>query len=198
MELTVRLYEYFQNEINVIRRKGLSIFAQRVIDPGAENIEVSSMLFEELIPSLQCEFDEERLDLSPLFWPGYNAIKEFKPSYKARKSDISLESKAHKNLKVALKLIDPRESELTEFIKTLITDIKKYHTLSKKTLGRLGRMDLSRSSNKEVKQAFFDEVKWIRNHLGVDYLDLILERVKNLEMEVIIGVENRILNNKSR
>src|SRR5690606_8013754 len=58
---------YAQNEINVIRRKGLSIFAQQVINPDGENIVVSSLLFEELIPSLQCEFDEERLELSRSF-----------------------------------------------------------------------------------------------------------------------------------
>lgn len=182
---------YSQNEINVIRRKGLSIFAQKATDQDGESIEVSSLLLEELIPSLECEFDEKMLELSPFFWPGYNAIKEFKPSYKARKSDISLESKAHNNLKIALKIVDPSDSELSEFIKTLITDIKKYHTLSKRTLGRIGRITLSRSAPEQVRNEFFEEIKWIKNHLGSDYLDLILERVKNQELEVIIGVENQ-------
>jgi len=144
-----------------------------------------------LIPSFQCQFEEERLELSPFFWPGYNAIKEFKPSYKARKSDISLESKAHNNLKLAVKIVDPRDQELSEFIKTLITDIKKYHTMSKRSLGRIGRMTLSRSGPEQVKNEFFEVKKWIKNHLGSNYLDLILERVKNQEMEVIIGVENQ-------
>lgn len=140
---------------------------------------------------MECEFDEERLELSRSFWPGYNEIKEYKPGYKARKNDISLESKAHNNLKLALKIIDPRDPELSEFIKTLITDIKKDHTLSKRTLGRIGRINLSRSGPERVRNEFFEEIKWIKNHLGSEYLELILERVKNQEMEVIIGVENQ-------
>lgn len=90
-----------------------------------------------------------------------------------------------------MKIVDPRDQELSEFIKTLITDIKKYHTMSKRSLGRIGRMTLSRSGPEQVKNEFFEVKKWIKNHLGSNYLDLILERVKNQEMEVIIGVENQ-------
>lgn len=63
--------------------------------------------------------------------------------------------------------------------------------MSKRSLGRIGRMTLSRSAPEQVKIEFFEEIKWIKSHLGPDYLDLILERVKNQEMEVIIGVENQ-------
>ena len=182
-----------KNQINVLRKKGLSMFAQQTHDPNSEKNEVESILFEELIPSVQCEFDEKRIDLSKNFWKAYNDIKEYKPTYRSGRSEIALESKAHENLKIALKLIDPKDSSTISFIKTLIKDIKKYHTLSKRTLGRIGRKQLSKSASDKLKKDFFDEIKWIQNQLGEDYLELILKRVEKQELEVIIAVENQNL-----
>ena len=76
----------------------------------------------------------------------------------------------------------------------LIKDLNKYHTLSVRTLGRLGRKTIDiKSSEKEIK-ALTNEINWVRNHFGVDYLDRILKRVDNQKNEVIIAVEN---NNKN-
>ena len=121
-----------------------------------------------------------------------DSVKEFKPNHRSGRSEIALESKAHENLKIALKIIDPKDSTSIAFIETLIKDIKKYHTLSKRTLGRIGRKQISKAASESVKKDFFDEIKWIRNHLGEDYLDLILKRVEKQELEVIIAVENQV------
>lgn len=182
---------YSKNEISVLRKKGLSMFAQQIPNPTADKNQVDSILFEELLPSIECQFDERRIDLSKNFWKGYNDIKEYKPSHRSGRSEIALESKAHENLKIALKIIDPKESKTIAFIKTLIKDIKKYHTLSKRTLGRIGRKQISRAASEKNKQNFFEEIKWIRNHLGDDYLETILKRVEKQELEVIIAVENQ-------
>jgi cystathionine beta-lyase family protein involved in aluminum resistance len=99
--------------------------------------------------------------------------------------------KAEANIKVALKLIDPQEESLIEFLKILLKDIRQYHTLSSRTLGRLGRKVLTIKSNEKELAAFLKAVIWIRNQLGIDYLDKIIERIKNQKSEVIIAVENR-------
>lgn len=60
-----------------------------------------------------------------------------------------------------------------------------------RTLGRLGRNKLSPSSDGKERKAFFDEVYWIQNQFGFDYLNRIIKRVENQSNEVIICVENR-------
>ena len=135
------------------------MFAQQIINPVSEKNIVESILFEELLPSVECNFDEARIDLSKNFWKGYNDIKEYKPNHRSGRSEIALESKAHENLKIALKIMDPKESTAIGFMKTLIKDIKKYHTLSKRTLGRIGRKQISKTATDKVKNDFFDEMR---------------------------------------
>lgn len=180
-----------ENQLTLLRKKGLSLFAQIVNNPNPEKNKVEGILFEEFLPLVECDFDQPRINLSRFFWPAYNAINAFKPQYKSGKSDITLESKALANLKVGLKLISPNEESITEFMKVLIKDIRKYNTLSSRTLGRLGRKKLSMKSNFNEQKAFLDEVLWIFNQLGSDYLDRILKRIENQKNEVIIAVENQ-------
>jgi len=182
---------YIGNEINVLRKKGLSIFAQKLEDYDQSSKDVISLLFEELLPLVECKYEEPRLNLSKHFWQGYETIKSFNPSHKAGNSGIALENNAHDNLKIALKIIDASEESLIQFIKVLIKDIKKYHTLSKRTVGRIGRKKISKSASEKVKKDFFDEIRWIRNRLGQNYLDELLKRVEKQELEVIIAVENQ-------
>ena len=113
--------------------------------------------------------------------------------FRSGRSDIALESKALENLKVYLKVLAGNEESLANFVKMLIKDLKKYHTLSVRSLGRLGRKTIrTESSEKEIK-ALTNEINWIRNQFGDDYLDRILKRVDNQKNEVIIAVENVML-----
>jgi len=182
--------KYEVSEVNILRKKGLSLFAQTVLEPKPVDNKVKEITIEELLPRAECEFDEEHLELSKNFWPAYESVKNHKPKHKTRKSEASIETKAFNNLKASLKIIDPKEEALTSFIKVLIKDIRTYRTLSQRTLGRLGRKDFSPRSNAKAKKAFFDEVIWIRNNLGDDYLTRILKRVEHQKNEVIIAVEN--------
>jgi superfamily II DNA/RNA helicase len=182
--------QFEKSNLNVLRKKGLSLFAQVVDLSSDSKFEIEEVIFEELLEHVKCVFEEPRLTLSNQFWPTYEKIKNFKPTYKTGRSDISLESKALENLSVYIKLINGKEEALAEFVKTLRRDLKKYHTLSTRSIGRLGRKQIDKSSNEKDLKAFTDDVIWLRNHLGENYLDNILERVDKYQNEVIIAVEN--------
>lgn len=186
---TAKAFEKYQ--LNVLRKKGLSLFAQIVENEEEINSNIKEVTFEELLINTQCEFDENKLPLSKFFWKNYENIKTFKPNYKTGRSDIALEEKAKKNLKVFLDLIPGNEEILANFAKMLIKDLNKYHTLSVRTLGRLGRKSITKDSNQKEIKALTNEINWIRNQFGDDYLDRILKRVDNQKNEVIIAVENQ-------
>lgn len=177
------------NQVNTLRRKGLALFAQ--ISNSVENQEVETISFEELIKNIECEYGTKRLPLSDHFWPAYERIKTHRENIRSNTSEMSIERRAHDNLKVALKLIDPSEEENMEFIKTLIKDIKEYYTMPKYTLRRLGFERLNPKSAKSKWEQFWEELNAIKNEFGADYLDRILDKAKNLKDEVIIAVENR-------
>ena len=180
-----------KSQLTVLRRKGLSLFAQVIDNLNSEKKEVKDIIFDEFLPLVECSFNTKSLPLSDNFWKAYTSIKTFKPQYNPGKSEIALENKAIHNLKVALKLIDPREETLFEFIKTLIIDIRKYHTLSMRTIGRIGRKTLSLKSGEREISAFLAEINWILNQLGENYLVKILKRVEHQKSEIIIAVENQ-------
>ena len=181
---------YKENQINVLRKKGLSLFAQAVDNPSKSDTTIKEITIEELIPRVECEFGEKHVGLSGNFWSAYEKIKSHKPQHKINKSEASLEKKAFINLKSYLKIIDPRDEAIASFIKVLIKDIKNYKTLSQRTLGRLGRIKLNENPSDKVKKNFLEEIIWIRNNLGDNYLNRILKRVEHQRNEVIIAVEN--------
>lgn len=182
-------------QLNVLRKKGLSLFAQIIESEEEEKLsDIKEVNFEDLVKNTECEFDEVRKPLSNDFWNNYETIKLFKPTYKTGRSDIALESKALENLKVYLKLLSGNEENLANFVKMLIKDLKKYHTLSIRTLGRIGRKTINLKSNEKEINALTNEINWIRNHFGDDYLDRVLKKVDNQKNEVIIAVENQLNN----
>jgi superfamily II DNA or RNA helicase len=185
---TAKAFEKYQ--LNVLRKKGLSLFAQIIEKEEDANSSIKEVTFEELLGNTQCEFEENKLPLSKDFWSNYENIKTFKPNYKTGRSDIALESKALENLKVYLKILSGNEESLAKFVKMLIKDLKKYHTLSVRTLGRLGRKSITKDSSEKEIKALTNEITWVRNHFGDDYLDRILKRVDKQKNEVIIAVEN--------
>lgn len=181
-----------QYSLNVLRKKGLALFAQQIVDSeDRDSSKVQQILFEELLPLVECEFDEPGLDLSSQFWDKYEAIKNYKPIYKRPRNELAIENRAYNNLQAYLKLIDHSDSDTVDFIHTLITDIRKYHTLSKWSLRRLGGTELNHSSSKKTIKDFLNEVDWLKRNLGRDYLDRVLARVEHQKTEVIIAVENQ-------
>jgi len=187
----VKSAKQFENyQLNVLRKKGLSLFAQIIESKEDVNSEIQDILFEDLLRNVVCEFEEPRLNLSGQFWMNYEKIKNHKPQAKGRTTQISLEQRALDNLKVSLKLLNGYEESLIDFIKILLTDLRKYRTLSTRSIGRLARKPLAKGSSEKELKAFTDEVYWLKNHLGADYLEIILKRVDKYHNEVIISVEN--------
>jgi superfamily II DNA or RNA helicase len=183
---------YNQNQVCVLRRKGLSLFTHFVSDSQAEKLQVEEITFEEFLKLVECDFGTKYIPLSSKFWTSYNEIKEIKTSSKKFSSPKSLEAKAYENLKCALRFLDTKNDDLMNFSKVLITDIEKYKTLADRTLGRLARNELTNKSSEEAKKTFTKEVLWIKNSLGTDYLERILKRIEHQRNEVVIAVENQI------
>lgn len=181
---------YSENQLTVLRRKGLSLFSQVIREPNQAH-EIEALPFEEYLPLIECSYETDHLSLSNDFWSAYETIKHYKPKFGTQRTEQSLEVKANSNLRLGQKLLKGQESGLREFMGTLLKDIRNYHTLSSRTLGRLGRKKLSEKSSEEEQKAFFDEVRWIQNQLGSDYLQKILKRVEGQQTEVIIAVENQ-------
>ena len=179
-----------ENNINVLRRKGLALFAQQLSE--VEGSKVDYLSFENLLTFVESDINDKRLPLSKKFWEMYEEVKRYKENIRTNQSDVAIERKAHNNLKVALKVIDVSEEENIEFIKTLIKDIKEYYTMPKYSLRRLASEELTpKSSNNKWKQ-FWEELDFIKKRYGVDYLERVLDRVKDMKEEVIIAVENRL------
>lgn len=182
--------EYQENQVCVLRKKGLSLFthiSQSSLD-GKDEIE--EVTFDDFLKSVTCDFDTKHQKLSNLFWPQYEGIKNFKnkPSVGARPK--SLEASSIENLKCALKLLSPIEEKAINFIKILIDDIKNYRTLSERSLGRLSRNKINIKSNAQEIKNFVSEVNWIMNSFGFDYLERIKQRIEHQREEVVIAVEN--------
>jgi len=180
---------YPKSQVCVLRRKGLSLFTH-IAEIKSNSKTIKEITFEELLTFVACEFETPFVPLSPNFWQAYTEIKEFKASTKKGFAPKSLEAKAHENLKCALKILDAKNDGLMAFIKMLITDIEKYKTLSDRTLGRIGRNQLNVKATEAEKKTFMEEINWIKNSLGADYLDRILKRIEHQKNEVVIAVEN--------
>lgn len=177
---------YPKYELNVLRRKGLSLFAQTV--GKEESRTIKEIDFEELLQKIECAIDEPTLKLSSVFWGLYEEVKEFKPKYKMGRTEISLEQKAETNLKKSLKILKDLNFENLNFIQMLIKDLRYYHTLSVRSIRRIGGQELT-DDNKSISE-FLKEIAYLKQHLGENYLDDIESKSKGKSKEVIIAIEN--------
>lgn len=182
--------KYPEYELNILRRKGLSLFAQTT--GKMENRIIKEIDFEILLQKIECAFNEPTLNLSSVFWGLYEEVKEFKPKYKLGRSEISLEQKAEVNLKKSLKILKNLNFENLNFIQMLIKDIRNYHTLSVRSIRRIGAQELTEDKNSI--RLFLEEIAWLKKHLGENYLDDIVTSSKGKSKEVIIAIENNDLN----
>ena len=177
---------YPRYELNVLRRKGLSLFAQTV--GNEESRIIKEIDFEELLQKIECTIDEPTLKLSSVFWNLYEEVKEFKPKYKMGRTEISLEQKAEANLKKSLKILKNLNFENLNFIQMLIKDLRYYHTLSIRSIRRIGGQELS--DEKKSIRSFLEEITYLKKQLGENYLDVIESKSKGKNKEVIIAIEN--------
>lgn len=140
---------------------------------------------------VRCDYNEPRLPLDKQFWNTYEKIKIYKPQYQSGSSAIALEKKAFNSLKALLKKKnDELNQVLLSFIGTLIKDIKRYKTLSKFTLHKLV---LPEKASNDPYNDLINNIELLRRRIGNDYLDIIVKRITNIDDEIIIAVENRIV-----
>ena len=179
--------KYPEYQLNVLRKKGASLFVQTIGKEDRHSIKEIDM--EQLLENIKCGVDESTLALSSVFWHLYEEIKIYKPKYKTGgRSENSLEVRAKDNLKGALKLIPNLSDQNRGFILTLIKDINEYHTLSEYSIRRIGGQELK--GNKESVKNFLSEIGWLKEKLGLHYLDDIETKFNHKNPEVIIAIEN--------
>ncbi|MEA3449144.1 MAG: helicase-related protein [Bacteroidota bacterium] len=179
---------FSENNTLVLRKKGMAIFYLQGIQENYKP-KIEEKNFENLFDNVKCDYNEARIPLSKAFWRNYDKIKQYKPRYKTGSTAISSEKQALNSLKSLLKdKSDSLSQTDIAFTGTLIKDIKTYKTLSTNTLRRL---ILPEKKSKQPYDELIDNISDLRRKLGSDYLDLILDRTKNIDDDVIIAVENR-------
>ena len=190
---TAKLFN--ENNVVVLRKKGMALFSiVHQYENKKPNNKPVEKTFEELIELVKCKPDEKRQPLNSAFWKSYEEIKTFKPKYKSGRSELALENQA----KIALKtLLNEKREDIDQgivsFINTLLKDINKYKTLPKYTLRQL------KLSNKDNRfNELIANIKNLRRRLGDDYLNVILNRIDNIENDVIIAVGNKNISNESQ
>jgi superfamily II DNA or RNA helicase/HKD family nuclease len=182
---------FTSNQLLVFRRKGLGLFIQSVDGTVTEKPEVRSILFEEILPLIECEIDKPRLNLSPYFWNSYEAIKAYREVLFVPKSENALETKAYNNLQVALQNFKVELEPYLPFMRILINDLRDFKTLPKFTLRRLASVEPKKDNGKSLTD-FKTELEFVKNYLGEDYLEVIQQRLGSLKIEVIIAIENQL------
>jgi len=168
--------------LNVLRRKGTSLFAQTI----SENKKVREIDFEELLQHIECTTDEPTLRLSSYFWGLYEELQKFKPTYNINRNENALEQKAIESLRMSQKIIKDLKDDERSFIQLLIKDLRNYHTLPSHSIRRVAELSDSEASI----NAFRDGIKYLKDQLGENYIHDIELRIKDRNKEVIIAVEN--------
>lgn len=183
---------FSDNQLFVCRKKGLGFFIQAIKSLGNEKTEIQYQSIEDALPNIECSPDEPRQELSDYFWDNYETIKLDRPRFKVSKSPHSIEVKALNNLKTALKFYKQELDDLTEFARMVVKDLRDYRTLPKYSLRRLCSDEID-PKDPTTLDAFKHELRYLRGILGKNYLKGIKKRVGDMESEIIISIENRIL-----
>jgi len=175
-----------QDELLVFIKKN-NLYIQ-VVNYNAEKPEIIQATIEEVYEKIYCQIDEEKLKFSDIFWDFYMKVKEFKERKISFISDKSLEQKAINNLKTFINLKDNKTFEFKKFTKNLLEDITDYGTLPDYTLRRISNLEFNNS--KQMKK-FLEELSYLKDELGEDYLEKEKSRQKSLIKEIIIAIENQ-------
>ncbi|AEE14725.1 helicase domain-containing protein [Thermodesulfobium narugense DSM 14796] len=172
-----------KDEMFVVIKKGKIFVNHKTYDSDSTE-EVKSL--EDIINNIRSKKDDVSLELSDRFWDEYISLRDYegKIDKRSKNNSQSLETKAYNLLKSFQK--NDKLLSHKEFINTLIEDIVEYGTLSEYTLRRLVNME--RIKNEEyISKGLLD----LKREMGVDYLKREKERLKNLNKEVIIAIENK-------
>lgn len=176
-----------QNELLVFFKKG-RLYIQRIAYDQEETAEPYSCTFEQALPRIECAQDETKLALSKSFWGAYAEAKVVKEEISSRLSPKSNEIQAINNLKTLLNKNYEELNHHRNFLRTLLTDISDYGTLSDYTLRRISNWE---TINKTNLKNLEKEIASLKHELGEDYLIKEIDRQKKTRKEIIIAVENQ-------
>lgn len=182
--------EHNENQLIVLRRKGISLFMQTILEADKENSEVNNVDFESIVPLVECDYETPKIITSRHFWDNYEKIKAYKPKFKSSSNENSLEIKALNNMQSALRFYEEQLDSLVPFIRVLVEDLRDYLTLPKYTLRKLTQYELTPKSPKKDIETFASSLKELRQYLGDDYLENIKSRASKHKKEIIIAIEN--------
>ena len=174
----------------VFRRKALGLFIHAATLNAEGVSEIEDLLIEGALPLIECVKGEPLLPLSDKFWGHYEEIKSHKKLFRVGKSEVSLEVKALSNLKTALTLFKAELQSEMPFIRTLVKDIRDYHTLSKYSLRRISNLEIDSQKPKELEK-LKEELHYLLQKLGEDHLKTVKKRISDNYHEIIIAVENQ-------
>jgi len=183
--------KYDENELLVFFKK-TRLYVMRVISSNGK-IDSSETSLEEVLEKIKCENNEEALPLSSNFWDSYQKVKEERKIISLPSSEQSTEKKALNNIEYFLR-ISKNEKLLPykNFIRILREDILDYGTLADYTLRRIANFQTD--ENKIVRT--IEELKSLKNELGEDFLEREKTRLKKLQKEIIIAIENQTTDNQ--
>ncbi|AEH23141.1 helicase domain-containing protein [Thermodesulfobacterium geofontis OPF15] len=149
--------------------------------------------FEKVIEKVRCEKDEPALSLSSDFWDHYDQILNERIAYQKSRQlkPNELSNKAFNLLNTLLKLEAEQIKPLIPFIHSLIEDIRKYGTLSDYVWAEIVSLETFLKKGEIDKIA--DALKKLKEEIGEDFLEKIKERLKSLDREIIIAIENQAI-----
>jgi superfamily II DNA or RNA helicase len=176
------------NELLVFVKKGKDLFVSYKDYRKAIPEAVS---FEKVIEKVRCEKDEVALPLSSDFWEHYDQIINEKMAYQKSRQlkPNELSNKAFNLLNTLLKLEAEQIKPLIPFIHSLIEDIREYGTLSDYVWAEIVSLETFLKKGEIDKIA--DALKKLKEDIGEDFLEKTKERLKSLDKEIIIAIENQ-------
>lgn len=170
-----------ENELFVFFRKGRLYVNASKTDNDDDPYQTS---LEEIFENIICPQDESAIEWNTEnFWKHYEAIQNFRDFRIGSVSEASLEQKALNNLDFLIKSTSGDLMPYKDFLRTLREDIIDYGTLPDFTLRRVSKF----------KETSTGDIKELLNELGEDYLVQEKERQQELEKEIIIAIENKVV-----
>ncbi len=177
-----------ENELLVLFKKG-RLYIQSIQYKADGTSIPMPISFEKALPKIECEFGEEKCELSKDFWDYYLIAKQIKEEKDTHQSPRSVETQAINNLKTLLKKKDSKLSHHHAFLSDLLSDILNYGTLSDYTLRRISNLE---TQNALSVSKLDKEISLLQKELGSNYLSRVKNDLKKTKEEIIIAIENQI------
>lgn len=179
---------FSEDALFVFIRKG-RLFARQVIPAqGVAEDVVSAITLEEVFEKISCSSDEKAVPLSDGFWERYIKAKEFREQHSTAVNENSLEAQARNNTISLMRRPWEELMPFLDFLKMLREDITDYGTLPDYTLRRLANLKMG---NDVDNRQTLKEIKEIMSELGADYLDKEKLKMRDMNQQVIIAIENQ-------